>query len=158
MVWDHRVRFSDLLRLLRILRYGCRVESNVRPRDSEKLRLTVPGGKHHGFLATVAHFPIHLATGLLVCSAWWKQERPSPNLFQSYRSHAYRRTLARRELDFCGLGLISWAASGFRKMAGKKVHLSLVAPACPRGHYFRARASLVGAVPIFESRLCIVIL
>ena len=61
----------DLLRFLRLFRYGHRPGTDVRLRVPEELRFAVPGREHHRLLAALAHLAEHVLARLSLHSSGW---------------------------------------------------------------------------------------
>src|SRR5579862_5608727 len=71
----------------------------------------VSGFKHYRFLAPLAHFALALAARLSLHPARRKPPRRADDLSQPDAHDAAGRIVARRQLEFCDLGRLSWRSA-----------------------------------------------
>ena len=106
---------SDLLRLLRIFGYCSRnvKASGHSPIDEfqKSLFLTV----NQGILEPLAHFTVHLVSGLRLYSSGRKPHRKGSSCIESFDNLSGKRTVAWSQLDIRSLGRNSWCGAGSRK-------------------------------------------
>ena len=96
----------DIFRFQRVQRHGHRTGAYVRLYLQGKLRFPVRVNEHDGILAALAHLAFDLVQGVFIYPA--RREPPRPLAHRTeppYRVllHGY---MARRELDFRGLGSV----------------------------------------------------
>ena len=108
------LRASDLLRLLRLQRYGHRHGPDVRLPLPGELRQALPGHLHHRLLAALAHLPVHLVPGLRLHPPGGQPGQRRTSSVQPLRGVAPHRDLARGQLDLppLGPGVLSPADGG----------------------------------------------
>src|SRR6185437_477532 len=111
LVRNNRVRNSDLFRLFRLYGHGHRHGPTAGFPFSGEFPAAVPRIEHHRFLAALAHFALALAPRLSLYSTWRQPPRASAHVSQSDADNAARRAVARRQLELCCLGRLSWGAA-----------------------------------------------
>ena len=95
---------ADLFRLLRLFRHGDRAGAAVRHHLSAELQLALQVALADRLLAALAHDAVALPARLSLCAARRQPARAAAPLHQPARHHGDRRPVARRKLEFRGLG------------------------------------------------------
>ena len=91
-----RLHLSALLRLLRLQRHGGRPRVSLRPAHAAELQLTVPGDRHRGLLAPLAHLAVDVPARLPLHPAGRQSRLAAAHLSQPDDHDAARRVVARR--------------------------------------------------------------
>ena len=101
-----RLLAAVVLRLLRLLRHGRRARLAARLPFPAELQLTVQGGEHLRLLATLAHEPVLVVSGLPVHPPRRLTPRSPADRPEPVRRHVPGRALARSRLDLVVWGLV----------------------------------------------------
>ena len=123
LVRRHRLCLPDLLRFQRLLGHGDRARPDDGIRVRQEFRFAVQVAIDHRILAALAHFALDLLARLSVPAARREPQRSSSNLRQPPGRHADWRTVARRLVEFSGVGRAAWRAAGVRADARQGRHL-----------------------------------
>ncbi len=102
---------ADLFRLFRLHGHRARLRTIARLPVSGEFRTTVPERRYQRILASLAYFPVVLATRLPLYPARWQPQGRSAHDVEPHDRHGTGRPLARRQLELRGLGFVPWHPS-----------------------------------------------
>ncbi len=132
---DAGLHAANLFRFLRLFRHGDRAGAVVRHPAAGEFPLALQGRLDHRFLAALAHHAVALPARLSLHSARRQPARRAAPLSEFAGDDAARRALARRRLEFSGVGRPARALSRVSIISGSPGAATM----CAQGRALRLR-------------------